>query len=192
VRLYSNPLSPFARKARFIAHALGIKLEEINVLPLKDEGLRQVNPLAKIPALVLDDGTVLIDSRVICEYLDQLGGGNFFPRDEHRWTALTLQALGDGIGDAAVAYSILGREEPPPVKARERQMAALLRGLDVLENTDFSDPPTIGEIAVACTMGYVEFRQPDLDWKSSRPKFAAWYAKFCQHPSMKATQAETP
>ena len=189
MKLYGNPLSPFARKCLVVAHARGIALETINVLPLKDAGLRQVNPLGKIPALVLDDGTSVIDSRVICEYLDRLGGGAFFPAGADRWKALTLQALGDGIGDAAVSYSILGREDPAPVQARERQMAALLAGLDALERTDFTDPPTIGEVAVACTLGYVEFRQPDLDWKHSRPRLAAWYAKFCEHPSMKATAA---
>ena len=189
MKLYGNPLSPFARKCLVVAHAHGIALETLNVLPLKDEGLRKVNPLGKIPALVLDDGTPMIDSRVICEYLDQLGGGKFFPAGAERWKALTLQALGDGVGDAAVAYSILGREDPAAVKARERQMTALLAGLDALERTDFSNPPTIGEIAVACTLGYIAFRHTDLDWKSSRPRLASWYAQFCEHPSMKATAA---
>jgi glutathione S-transferase len=187
LKLYGNPLSPFARKCLVIAYAHGIDLEVLNVLPLKDEGLRKVNPLGKIPVLVLDDGTPMIDSRVICEYLDRLGDGRFFPAGADRWKALTLQAMGDGIGDAAVSYSILGREDPPPVQARERQMAALIAGLDALERTDFTDPPAIGEVAVGCTLGYVDFRQPDLDWKRSRPRLAFWYAQFCEYPSMKAT-----
>jgi glutathione S-transferase len=190
LKLYGNPLSPFARKACVIAHALGLKLEQIDILPLSDEGFRKVNPLGKIPAMELDDGTIMIDSRVICEHLDHLGGNKFFPRDSSRWKALTLQALGDGVGEAAVMYSILGREDPAPAKARERQMAAVLNGLDVLERTEFSDPPLIGEIAVGCALGYIDFRQPQLDWKSSRPRLAAWYAQFCEHPSMKATAAK--
>jgi glutathione S-transferase len=191
LKLYGNPLSPFARKACFIAHDLGLKLDQVEILPLSDEGFRKVNPLGKIPALALDDGTVMIDSRVICEYLDGLGGGKFFPKGAARWKALTLQSLGDGIGEAAVIYSILGREESPPVKYRTRQMAAMLAGMDALEHTDFSDPPLIGEIAVACALGYVDFRQPELDWRGSRPRLAAWQARFCEHPAMKATAAKT-
>jgi glutathione S-transferase len=190
LRLYGNPLSPFARKACFIAHALGLKLEQIEILPLSDEGFRKVNPLGKIPALVLDDGTAMIDSRVICEYLDNVGGGKFFPAGAMRWKALTLQALGDGVGEASVVYSILGREEPPPAKYRTRQMAAMLAGMDALEHTEFRDPPLIGEVAVACALGYVDFRQPELDWRGSRPRLAGWYAQFCEHPSMKATAAK--
>lgn len=190
MKLYGNSLSPFARKACFIAHAHGIALEQIDILPLSDEGFRKVNPLGKIPALVLDDGTVMIDSRVICEYLDDLGGGKFFPKDAARWKALTLQSLGDGVGEAAVIYSILGREDAPPAKYRTRQMAAMLAGMDGLEHMDFSDPPRIGEIAVASALSYIDFRMPELDWKRSRPRLAAWYAQFCEHPSMKATAAK--
>ena len=190
MKLYGNPLSPFARKACFIAHAHGIALEQIDILPLSDEGFRKVNPLGKIPALVLDDGTVMIDSRVICEYLDDLGGGKFFPKDAARWKALTLQSLGDGVGEAAVIYSILGREDAPPAKYRTRQMAAMLAGMDGMEHMDFSDPPRVGEIAVASALSYIDFRMPELDWKRSRPRLAAWYAQFCEHPSMKATAAK--
>jgi len=190
LKLYGNPLSPFARKACVIAHAYGIALEQIDILPLSDEGFRKVNPLGKIPALALDDGMVLIDSRVICEYLDQLGGGKFFPTGSARWNALTLQSLGDGVGEAAVMYSILGREDAPPPKMRTRQMAAMLAGMDALENTEFRDSPLIGEIAVGCALAYIEFRMPELDWKRSRPRLAAWYAQFCEYPAMKATAAK--
>src|SRR3984885_16185700 len=92
-----------------IAHELGLKLEVIAPSPFEDEGFRRINPLGKIPALVLDDGSVLIDSPVICEYLNQFGGGKFFPgmsiwrSESGRWKALGLQALGVGIMDAAVA-----------------------------------------------------------------------------------------
>jgi len=189
LKLYGNPLSPFSRKCLVVAHAYGIDLEVLNVLPLKDEGLRKVNPLGKIPALVLNDGTPMIDSRVICEYFDHLGGSKFFPTGAKRWKALSLQSLGDGVGDAAVSYSILGREDPAPVNARERQRTAMLAGLDALERTEFSDPPTIGEIAAACSIGYIEFRHRDIDWKSSRPRLASWYAQFREYPSMKATAA---
>ena len=82
-----------------------------------DEAFRRINPLGKIPALVLDDGSVLIDSPVICEYLNHKGGGKFFPgmnifkHSTGRWKALGLQALGDGMADAAVAYVVEGRQD---------------------------------------------------------------------------------
>lgn len=185
MKLYSNPHSPFSRKVRMMAHARGAALDIIDVLPLKDEGLRKVNPLGRIPALVLDDGTVMLDSRVIAEFLDQ--GGMFHPGGAARWRALSLQALADGVAEAAVAHSILGRDDPPPAVSRDRHWAAVTRSLDVLERSALSDPPTIGEVAVACALSYLEFRYSDLDWKTSHPKLAAWYACFCEHPSWTAT-----
>jgi len=198
LKLYGNAASPFARKCRVIAHELGLKLEEIRTLPMQEPEFRKVNPLGKIPALQLDDGSILIDSPVICEYLNHVGGGKFFPgmniwkHNSGRWKALGLAALGDGLSDAAVAWVILGRENPIPDAARQRQMQAVLATLDVLERVKFAKDPTIGEITVACAIGYVEFRMPDLDWKGSRPNLSAWYAKFCEYPSMKATVPAAP
>src|ERR1700754_4410499 len=109
MKLYGNYASPFARKCRVIAHELGLKLEESRTLPMQEPEFRKINPLGKIPALMLDKRTVLILSRVICEYLNHVGGGKFFPADtiwkaaSGRWKALGLQALGDGLADAAVA-----------------------------------------------------------------------------------------
>ena len=198
MKLYTNPASPFARKCRVIAHELGLKLELINAQPYQDEAFRRINPLSKLPALVLDDGSVLIDSPVICEYLNHTGGGKFFPgmniwkHNTGRWKSLGLQALGDGIADAAVGWVVEGRQSPVHETQRTRHMAAIAAGLDALERTKFASDPTIGEIAVACAIGYVEFRIPDLDWKGSRPKLSAWYAQFCEYPSMKATAPAAP
>jgi glutathione S-transferase len=198
MKLYSNTASPFGRKCKIVAHELGLKLEIIRTLPMQDPDFRRINPLGKIPALVVDDGSVLFDSPVICEYLNGKGGGKFFPADtiwkvaDNRWKSQVLHALGDGISDAAVSWMILGRETPPPENYRNRQLAAIEAGLDAAERAKFSDPVTIGEIAIACAIGYVEFRLPHLDWKSSRPKLAAWYAAFCERPSMQATVPAAP
>jgi glutathione S-transferase len=199
LKLYTNAASPFARKCRVIAHELGLKLEEIRTLPMQEPEFRRINPLGKIPALVLDDGSVLIDSPVICEYLNHFGGGKFFPgmnifrQNSGRWKALGLAALGDGIADAAVALrGLMGHESPAAEAARARQMQTVLAVMDTLERTKFAKDPTIGEISVGCALGYVDFRLTDLDWKSSRPKLAAWYAQFCEYPSMKATAPVAP
>jgi glutathione S-transferase len=167
-------------------------------LPFQDESFRRINPLAKIPALLLEDGSVLIDSPVICEYLNDRGGGKFFPGNSiwrssgGKWKALGLQALGDGIADAAVAYIVAGRQNPVPDAVRARHLDAVLAGLDALERSKFADPPTIGEIACACAIGYVAFRLPDLDWRSSRPQLTLWYDRFCEYPAMKATEPAAP
>src|ERR1700742_1428992 len=108
MKLYSNPASPFARKCRVVALELGLTLELIDVNARDDETIRRVTPLKKIPVLILDDGSALFDSRVICEYLNDLGGGRFYPHsllqgNRGLWKALMLQALGDGIMESAVA-----------------------------------------------------------------------------------------
>jgi glutathione S-transferase len=198
LKLYSNAASPFGRKCKVIAHELGLKLDIIKTLPMQEPEFRRINPLGKIPALVLDDGSVLFDNPVICEYLNAKGGGKFFPADtlfkqaENRWKSLGLQALGDGISDAAVAWMILGKEPTPPENYRARQIAAIQAGLDVAERAKLQEPATIGEISIACAIGYVDFRLGDLDWRSSRPKLAAWYAAFSQRPSMLATVPSAP
>jgi glutathione S-transferase len=198
LKLYTNAASPFGRKCRVIARELGLKLEEINISPFQDPGMRRINPLGKIPALVLDDGSVLIDSPVICEYLNHVGGGKFFPgmsifrNHTGRWKALGLQALGDGLADATVAWVLMGRENPVPEMARTRQHETILAALDALEKVKFAKDPTIGEISVACALGYMEFRLTDLDWKSAHPNLSGWYAQFCQYPSMKDTAPAAP
>jgi glutathione S-transferase len=192
MKLYGTPISPFTRKAMVIAQELDIKLEVLP-RPADQDEFRRINPLGKIPALVLDDGSVLIDSPVICEYLNHTGGGKFFPglslwkENNGRWKAAGMHALADGISDAAVARIMEGRQPTPNQAQITHQMKAVEAGLDALERVKFMDPPTIGEIAVACALGYIDFRLPDLDWRASRPKLSAWYAKFSEYPSMKAT-----
>ncbi|HWC62621.1 MAG TPA: glutathione S-transferase N-terminal domain-containing protein [Rhizomicrobium sp.] len=193
MKLYGTPISPFTRKAMVIAHELGLKLEVVP-RPQDQDEFRRINPLGKIPALVLDDGSVLIDSPVICEYLNHVGGGKFFPgmslwKDNNgRWKSAGLHALSDGVADAAVARVVEGRQATPNQAQIAHHMKAVEAGLDALERMKFTDPPTIGEIAAACALGYIDFRLPDLDWRASRPKLSAWYAKFREYPSMKATE----
>lgn len=195
MKLYSHPVSPFARKARIIAHELGLKLDVIDVQARNDESLRRLNPLKQIPILVLDDGSSLFDSPVICEYLNHAGGGKFFPADtiwkaaSGRWKALGLAALGDGIADAAVAwrYELTEPEERRNPDRIARLQATINAGIDALERVKFGTDPTIGEIAVGCALGYIDFRLPDLDWRSSHPNLSGWYARFSEYPSMKAT-----
>src|SRR5215469_16806460 len=181
LKLYSHPVSPFARKCRVVAHELGIKLEIVHIESARgDDNLRNLNPLKQIPVLVLDDGSTLFDSPVICEYLNHAGGGKFFPgmsifrHASGRWKALGLQALGDGIADAAVAwrYELTEPQERQNSDRIARSKATIMAGTDALERVKFAKEPTIGEIAVACALGYIDFRLTDLDWRASHPNLS--------------------
>jgi len=198
MQLYSHPASPFARKCRIIIQALEIRCEVITIDARNDDALRQINPLKKIPALVRDDGSVLFDSPVICEYLDHIGGGNLFPAvglmgggAEARWAALKLQALADGIMDAAVAcrYQVILPAEQQNADFIARYHAGIAGGLDALEHVTFQPlPGGIGEIATGCALGYLDFRYPDIGWRAGHPKLAAWYAAYAELPEMVATR----
>jgi glutathione S-transferase len=198
MKLYTSTTSPYARKVRVVAHELSIKLEEINVRPRESAELRKFNPLGKIPTLILDDGSVLFESLVICEYLNQFGNGTFFPgtsifrQSSGRWRAQVLHALADGLTDAAAVINA-ERRLVEPEKQNQVAIAHHLRAvngaLDMLERLapKFAEHPTIGEIATGCALGFLDHRHADLDWRSNHPALAAWNARFSQYPSMVAT-----
>ncbi len=193
---YGATVSPFTRKVRVAAIETGqanlIDWEMI-VMAERPAALAENNPLDKVPVVILDDGRRLYDSPVICEYLDSLHDGpKLIPVDgEARWEVLRLQALGDGVCDAAVLH---GAEMRRPEEFRyqpfiERQVAKIAAGLDQLETeTDQLDGPlTIAPIAVATAMAYMELRECLPDWRETRPGLAAWYEAFCRRPSMVET-----
>ena len=195
MRLFYSPNSPYARKARIIVHELGLtrRVEEMIVSLPADAKLRSVNPLGKIPALLLDDGSVIYDSPVICEYLDALGGGKFFPREgASRWRAITLQALGDGLGDAVVRRNQELRLSADKRSAEVigRQTAAIEAAFAELDRNALKFPaePTIGEIAVASAIGYLDLRAPHDGWRDRHKQLARWLEIFSQRPSVQATK----
>jgi glutathione S-transferase len=199
MKLHYSQTSPFARKVMVVAHERGLA-ERIELMPATtspvepNAELVRDNPLAKIPSLILDDGTVLHDSRVIAEYLDQLAGAKLFPpAGDARWTALRQQALADGLLDAAV----LIRYERVLRPADKRwpdwidgQFGKIERTLDAFERetAHLEKDLTIGTIGVACALSYLDFRFGDLNWRASRPRLTSFYAKFSERPSMIATR----
>lgn len=200
MKLYMSATSPFARKCRIIARELSLThmIEEVAVDVSDKSQISPVNPLGKVPALVLDDGSVLVDSPVICEYLDDLGNGKFFPKPsvwgntKGRWKALTLQAIGDGLNDAIIGI-LLENRRPPELQSdtmRTRHTNAALTTLDVLERLapKFAEYPTIGEISVGCALGFADLRVAELHWRDNRPQLAAWFEKFSRYPSVEATK----
>ena len=196
MQLVFSPTSPFVRKVRVCAieHGLEAKLVLAPVGDLAPGTIRNLNPLAKVPALILDDGGVLYDSPVICEYIDALGGGGQFPKaGPERWTALRRQALGDGLCDAALRQVMENRrpEGDRHLDENEHQAKAVTAALDVMEAaaSDLAtETLTIGEIAIACALGYLDLRFAHRDWRAGRPTLAAWYQIIAQRPSLQATR----
>ena len=197
MQLHYNVASPFVRKVMAVAIETGLhdRLEPATrmMTPIKpDPALVRDNPLGKIPCLVTDDGAVLYDSRVICEYLDSLHDGpRMFPAaGPARWTALRRQAEGDGIMDAGVLarYETFVRpEEHRWSEWIEGQKQKFRRALDTLEAEALDDTVDIGTIAIGCALGYLDFRYPDEGWRETRPRLEAWFEGFAARPSMART-----
>lgn len=200
MKLRYSAASPFVRKVMVVALETGLapRIERVptTVAPNQvNRDYQREQPLAKVPALTTDDGAVLYDSRVICEYLDSLNQGpKLFPAaGAARWTALRRQALGDGLCDAAVLTryeTFLRPEEKRWDQWIDGQMRKVRGALDALE----AEAPSlgggidIGLIAIGCALGYMDFRYASEHWRSSRPKLAAWYEDFAARASMVETQ----
>ena len=191
MRLLYSPMSPFARKVRVVAFELGLadRLTLEVAAPYTDEAVRAINPLSKIPVLIPEEGEAIFDSPVICEYLEHLAGRSLTPAaGPERWTALTQQAMADGMGDAALAIVRERlRDAPHRQDLFDRQAATLVAALDLLERqTPPADRFEIGEIAVAAQLSYLDGRAV-LDWREGRPNLAAWHEIASRRPSMVAT-----
>lgn len=200
MKLITSTTSPFVRKVTVLAREVGvwerIEEEQVKTGPLAPAApLAAVHPLAKLPTLITDDGEVVYDSRVICEYLDGLHAGRpMFPRDPvARLRALRQQALADGILDAAILvfYETMYRApELRDPKWQASQAAKANAGLDALEREveGLSRDLDVGVIAVGCALAWLEFRAPIADLRATRPRLFAWFDGFDQRPSMVATR----
>jgi len=185
-----SPSSPFVRKVRIAVALLGfddeVKLERADTTDPNDS-LRRTNPLGKIPVLILDDGSAIYDSRVILDYLDErAGGGRIVPRQgKERLAALRLQALADGILDASVLTVYEGRFRKPEMqepKWLELQAGKVSRALGALEAAPppLDAVPHVGQIALACALGYRDFRFGG-SWRGEHPRLVAWLDQFAAH-----------
>ena len=197
MKLFWSSRSPFVRKAMVAAHTAGVAdrivTERVVVTASKSNPeVMAVNPLNKIPTLVLDDGTTLYGSSVICEYFDSLHDGpKLFPPDHAaRWPALKRQALGDGLMELSILR--LGEQYRPAALQSESQLAVyrlkIGSGLDRIEAEGLAGGADIGHIAIGCALGYLDFRFGADDWRYGRPRLSAWYAEFAQLPAMRATE----
>lgn len=199
MKLHWSPKSPYVRKVMVVAHEAGLLdrltlVRSVALMLQPNEQLMRDNPLSKIPTLVLDDGTALMDSAVICEYLDDLAGASLFPRaGAPRWEALRWQALGDGLLDALILWRN-ERERPAQaqlpvlIQAFQHKTLATLARLDDEASELANAPFGIGQIAVACALGYLDFRFQPLGWRASAPRLALWHQRTTDRPSFQLTE----
>ena len=188
MKLHYSPLSPFVRKVMVVAIENGLdgRIEKITqaVNPASpNRELARHNPLMKIPALETDDGMQLVESKVIAQYLDSLGGNRLVPAaGRARWQALRMEAIADGIADAGILVRYEQAMRPAGLQWKEwidGQLAKMGNALDLLEAeaADLEGPLDIGKVAVASALDWMEFRDVVPGARASRPRLFAWLDK---------------
>jgi glutathione S-transferase len=194
MKITASGASPYVRKVMACAIARGIdpQLEKWKIATT-DPVLSDSNPLGKVPTLITDQGMALFDSPVICEYLDSIGSAPaLFPAvGPARWTALRLQAIGDGILDASQPRrrEIGLPQDEGRVGYIDLQRGKVARAIEVLEKeaASLGALKSVGDIAVACALGYLDFRFANEPWRPGHPKLEAWYASVLELPPIAKT-----
>ncbi|MFM8992537.1 MAG: glutathione S-transferase N-terminal domain-containing protein [Alphaproteobacteria bacterium] len=200
MKLHYSPLSPFVRKVMVVAIENGLdgRIEKVTqaVNPASpNRELARHNPLMKIPALETDDGMQLVESKVIAQYLDSLGGGRLVPASGRaRWQALRMEAIADGIADAGILVRYEQAMRPAGLQWKEwidGQLAKIGNALDLLEAeaASLEGPLDIGKVSVACALDWMEFRDVVPGARATRPRLFAWLDKAdSAHASLAATK----
>ncbi|MDA5095028.1 glutathione S-transferase family protein [Aliiroseovarius sp. KMU-50] len=197
MKLISSPASPFARKAKVLlleTEQEDVQVEEIISSPTEPHPeLKAANPLSKIPALKRADGCTLYDSRVVTRFLDARSGGGLYP-DNRIWEVLTLEATGDAIMDAGVLMVYENRCRPEDLQfggwldAQWEKIEGALDALNTRWMSHLAGPVDMGQIAVGCALGYLDFRHDSRGWRKGRDALDDWFAVFSQRESFKATK----
>jgi glutathione S-transferase len=198
MKLYHSTTSPFVRKVMVLLNEAKAT-DRVTLIPASghplDPGTMPLdrNPLGKIPALERPDGPTLYDSRVITRYLDDTLRAGLYPATPRLWDTLTLEATADGITEAAVLIRYEFHVRPEAFRSSEwaeAQRQKIDRALTAVEErwlSHLSGPLDMGQIAMACALGYLDFRLGDRDWRKGRPSLANWYGSFANRPAMMAT-----
>ena len=196
MKLIYAQASPFVRKVMVLLHEANqvddVETQTVATSPVSTaDEVKSANPLGKIPALLRDDGPALYDSRVICAYLNDRADGGLYGGG---WDSQVLEATADGIMNAAVTATYERRLRPEEKRWddwEEAQLGKILAGCSALNArwmSHLKGPLDIGQIAVACALGYVDFRHPNCNWRHGNAALADWFAEFESRPSMLATQ----
>ena len=199
MKLHWSPRSPFVRKVMVCAHELGLadRIEKVYTLVSMrkaNSDMLRVNPIGRIPALVRDDGSVLYDSIVICEYLDATFGPKLFPRDgAARWDALRRHALADGMLETGLLWlnertRPETQQSPEMHAALEAKMRSALEAAEAEADRLRGDSPDIGDLTLGVALGYLDFRYAHLEWRDSAPRLAGAYAVLAARASLRDTE----
>ncbi len=205
MKLRYSPTSPYVRKISVTIIELGLENDVTNI-PTNvwdaECDIADDNPLGKVPTLVTDDGKTVYDSPVIVEFLESIAKADknmeLIPSTgDMRWKVLRLQALADGILDAAVLkfLELRRNENERSATWMERQQSVVERGYAALdrESASFADEGiNIGQISTACLLGWHEFRFPEFSWRKDHPSLSRWFDTFSTRPSMQRTMPKEP
>ena len=199
MKLHWSPSSPFVRKVMTCAHELGLvdrieKVRSVVAMSSPNPDVMRDNPLNKIPTMILEDGSALFDSVVICEYMDSLHSGpRLFPEElTQRMAALRWHALGNGLLDVLIVWRN-ERLRPDGQRSTELMNAFGLKNQHALALMEkeadaiAAAPFNIGHVGLICALGYLDFRFADVAWRAKHPKLAAWFQVMSERPSVKAT-----
>jgi len=197
LQLHWSPKSPFVRKVMVCIHELGMdieveKIRSVAAMLKPNAALMRDNPLSKIPTLLLDNGSTLFDSVVICEYLNDHANGHLFPASgPEKWQVLRWHALGNGLLDALILWRN-EREREAPIQtlmdAFDLKAKAVLALLDAEASALAAAPLNIGTVTLGCALGYLDYRFDDLGWRERAPALAAWFAVWRLRPSFVLTE----
>jgi len=197
--LFHSPTSPFVRKVMILLHEAE-KVDQVTMVPGSGTPLspntetQSRNPLGKIPCLERAEGPALYDSRVICRYLDSLFDTGLYPQDARLWDSLTLEATGDGIMDAALSMVYERKlrsadaQDENWVESQWNKIEHSLKTLDERWVSHLAGPLCIGQISLACALGYCDFRHANRGWREIAPAVADWHAKFAKRNSYSKTE----
>ena len=194
MKLVYSPPSPFVRKVTTLIHHVGLndRIELINVkttaLSVAEEA-RAANPLGKIPVMILEDGKSMFDSRVITRYLDELAGSNLYPKN-NIYDILTLEALADGIMESAVSITYESKLRPKNEQSAswmDAQWSKVHHAVKALNDRKFQAMDgelNMAQIAVACSLGYLDFRHDGRQWRHGNSNLASWYEGMMKLPAL--------
>lgn len=198
MKLIGSLTSPYVRKARIVLAEKKIEYDFVLDNPWNaDTGVTRLNPLGKVPVLVLDDDSTLFDSRVIVEYLDHVSPvAHLIPSEpKTRMAVRGVEALADGVTDAAVSL-YLEKKRAPEQQSRDwllLQEKTLFRGLEALSEALGEKPwflgnsMTLADIACGCMLGYLGLRFPEIDWRTAHPNLAKLADKLAIRASFRET-----
>lgn len=200
MKLIGSPTSPYVRKIRVLLSEKGVgDIEIAMVNPWEDpELLLASNPMARVPVLILKNGVAFYDSKLIVDYIESnIPGPKFIPESgASRWMVLQAQAHGDTMIDVGVR-ALLERRRPEDKQIKEKIMRdeiSVARGIGAAGKLVkvMDKQVNLGHIAIACALGFIDFRFPHIKWRDRHPTLSAWYQDMRLRPSMQHTQPEDP